>query len=51
MNFVFSELGTTGSESEGRIVIKGAYQAKNIESLLRKYISEYVKGVNPVLLP
>jgi translation initiation factor 2 subunit 2 len=41
--FFLAELGTTGSiDGSGRFVIKGKYIAKDIERLLRKYISEYV---------
>lgn len=41
--FLFSELGTTGSvDSNGCLIIKGRFVAKSIESLLRKYMSEYV---------
>ncbi|EZG44924.1 eukaryotic translation initiation factor 2 subunit beta [Gregarina niphandrodes] len=41
--FVLSELGTEGSISgDGQLVLKGRYGTKHIESLLRKYITEYV---------
>ncbi|GBE60819.1 eukaryotic translation initiation factor 2 beta [Babesia ovata] len=41
--FVLSELGTEGSiAGDGQLVLKGKYGPKNIESLLRKYITEYV---------
>ncbi|KAH0474453.1 MAG: uncharacterized protein KVP18_002972 [Porospora cf. gigantea A] len=42
--FVLSELGTVGSvAADGRhLVLKGRYGQKHIESLLRKYITEYV---------
>merc|ERR1719401_1990185 len=43
MQFALSELGTTGSVSEARLIFKGSFQQKNLESLLRKYISEYVQ--------
>eukprot|EP01138_Halocafeteria_seosinensis_P016191 gb/GECG01016521.1/.p1 GENE.gb/GECG01016521.1/~~gb/GECG01016521.1/.p1 ORF type:complete len:242 (+),score=31.64 gb/GECG01016521.1/:1-726(+) len=43
MTFYLSELGTTGSiDGKRQLVIKGRLQAKYMESLLRKYISEYV---------
>lgn len=43
MAFVLSELGTEGSiDGSNRLVIKGRYQSKQIESLLKKYIVEYV---------
>eukprot|EP01055_Gregarina_sp_Pseudo9_P002380 Gregarina_sp_Pseudo_9__2379@NODE_2684_length_911_cov_73_149083_g2461_i0_p1_GENE_NODE_2684_length_911_cov_73_149083_g2461_i0NODE_2684_length_911_cov_73_149083_g2461_i0_p1_ORF_typecomplete_len233_score17_15eIF5_eIF2B/PF01873_17/4_4e03eIF5_eIF2B/PF01873_17/1_6e35Lar_restr_allev/PF14354_6/0_055Elf1/PF05129_13/5_2e02Elf1/PF05129_13/0_45_NODE_2684_length_911_cov_73_149083_g2461_i083781 len=41
--FVLAELGTEGSiAGEGQLVLKGRYGTKHIESLLRKYITEYV---------
>mmetsp|Transcript_6712 Transcript_6712/g.21142 ORF Transcript_6712/g.21142 Transcript_6712/m.21142 type:complete len:213 (+) Transcript_6712:219-857(+) len=41
--FFMAELGTDGSiDGTGRLVIKGKYMPKYIESLLRKYILEYV---------
>jgi len=41
--FFLAELGTTGSiDGSGRFVIKGKYDQKDIERMLRKYISEYV---------
>nr|BAN66211.1 eukaryotic translation initiation factor 2, beta, putative [Babesia bovis] len=41
--FVLAELGTEGSiAGDGQLVLKGKYGPKNIESLLRKYITEYV---------
>lgn len=41
--FVLAELGTEGSiAGEGQLVLKGRYGPKHIESLLRKYITEYV---------
>lgn len=43
LQFVFSELGTEGSISgEDHLILKGKYEAKHFESLLRKYIKEYV---------
>lgn len=43
MTFYLSELGTTGSiDGRRQMVIKGRLQAKYMESLLRKYIGEYV---------
>lgn len=43
MTFVLAELGTEGSiDASQRLVIKGRYQSKQIESLLKKYIVEYV---------
>jgi translation initiation factor 2 subunit 2 len=41
--FLMSELGTEGSvDGNQRLVIKGRYMPKQIESLLKKYIIEYV---------
>lgn len=41
--FMMSELGTEGSiDGNSRLVIRGKFQPKYIESLLRKYIGEYV---------
>ncbi|KAF8576271.1 hypothetical protein K439DRAFT_1640631 [Ramaria rubella] len=43
IQFLFSELGTTGSvDGAGRLVIKGRFQQKQIENVLRRYIVEYV---------
>lgn len=43
IQFLFSELGTSGSvDSNQRLVIKGRFQPKQIENVLRKYILEYV---------
>jgi len=43
IQFIFSELGTSGSvDGSQRLVIKGRYQSRQIENLLRKYIIEYV---------
>lgn len=41
--FFMSELGTEGSfDGEQRLVIRGKHLPRGIESLLRKYISEYI---------
>ncbi|KAI1355140.1 domain found in IF2B/IF5-domain-containing protein [Xylaria sp. FL0043] len=41
--YLFTELGTTGSvDGSKRLVIKGRFQQKQLESMLRKYIIEYV---------
>jgi len=43
IQFLFAELGTTGSvDAGGRLVIKGRFQQKQIENVLRRYIIEYV---------
>ncbi|KAF2477044.1 eukaryotic translation initiation factor 2 subunit beta [Lindgomyces ingoldianus] len=41
--FLFAELGTSGSvDGSRRLVIKGRFQQKQIENVLRRYILEYV---------
>jgi len=43
MSFFLAEMGTEGSiDGNQRLVIKGRYQPKQVESLLKKYIIEYV---------
>ncbi|GAA6005902.1 hypothetical protein JCM10207_007268 [Rhodosporidiobolus poonsookiae] len=43
IQFLFAELGTNGSvDGSARLVIKGRFQQKQIENVLRKYIIEYV---------
>jgi len=43
MSFVLAELGTEGSiDGNLRLVVKGRYVPKQLESLLKKYIMEYV---------
>jgi len=43
MQFFLAELGTEGSiDGQDRFVFKGKYPAKQTETLLRKYIVEYV---------
>ena len=40
IQYMFAEMGTTGSvDGSGRLVIKGRFQQKQIETVLRKYIS------------
>ncbi|KAL9033121.1 MAG: hypothetical protein Q9214_007659, partial [Letrouitia sp. 1 TL-2023] len=42
--FLFSELGTSGSvDGSRRLVIKGRFQQKQIENVLRRYIGEHIK--------
>lgn len=39
IQFLFSEMGTTGSvDGAGRLVIKGRFQQKQVENVLRRYI-------------
>ena len=41
--YVFAELGCDGTfGGEGQFILKGRFYARNIESLLRRYIREYV---------
>ncbi|KAH6903220.1 translation initiation factor [Coprinopsis sp. MPI-PUGE-AT-0042] len=43
IQFLFAEMGTTGSvDGAGRLVIKGRFQQKQIENVLRRYLVEYV---------
>ncbi|PGG96122.1 hypothetical protein AJ79_09719 [Helicocarpus griseus UAMH5409] len=43
MQFLFAELATSGSvDGSRRLVIKGRFQQKQIENVLRRYIVEYV---------
>jgi len=43
LNFVIVELGTTANlDGNGRVVIKGRFMPKQLESLVRKYLTEYV---------
>lgn len=43
IQYLFSELGTEGSvDGAQRLVIKGRFQPKQIENVLRRYISELV---------
>lgn len=48
--FLFAELGTSGSvDGSRRLVIKGRFQQKQIENVLRRYIGQFL--VNQDLLP
>ncbi|EAU83828.2 translation initiation factor [Coprinopsis cinerea okayama7 len=43
IQFLFAEMGTTGSvDGAGRLVIRGRFQQKQIENVLRRYLVEYV---------
>ncbi|KAI8850613.1 domain found in IF2B/IF5-domain-containing protein [Chytridium lagenaria] len=43
IQYLFAELGTTGSIDGGqRLIIKGRFQQKQIENILKRYIVEYV---------
>ena len=39
--FLFAELGTSGAiDGNNQLIIKGRFQQKQIENVLRRYISE-----------
>ena len=39
ISFLYAEMGTTGSvDGAGRLVIKGRFQQKQIENILRRYL-------------
>ena len=43
MQFLFAELGTTGSvDGSRRLVIRGRFQQKQIENVLRRYIGKFL---------
>lgn len=43
IQYIFAELGTNGSvDGSQRLVIKGKFQQKQIENVLKRYIMEYV---------
>ena len=43
IQYLFSELGTTGStDANERLIIKGRFQQRQIENVLKHYIMEYV---------
>lgn len=43
IQYLFAELGTSGSiDGEKRLVLRGKFQPKQMESVLRRYIIEYV---------
>jgi translation initiation factor 2 subunit 2 len=42
IQFLFAEMGTTGSvDGAGRLVIKGRFQQKQVENVLRRYIGMF----------
>ena len=46
IQFMFAEMGTNGSvDGSGRLVIKGRFQQKQVENVLRRYI-----GIFPLSL-
>jgi len=43
IDFLLAELGTSGSvDGNSQFIIKGQFQSKQIENVLRRYINEYV---------
>lgn len=43
LDFLFAELGASGSiDSSSQLIIKGKFQQKQIENVIRRYIKEYV---------
>merc|ERR1719383_1123845 len=43
MSFILAELGASGSiDGKQRLIVKGRFQPKSIENVLRKYMIEYV---------
>ncbi|XP_039256185.2 eukaryotic translation initiation factor 2 subunit 2-like [Styela clava] len=43
LSFILAELGTSGSvDGNNQLIIKGRFQQKQLESVLRSYIKEYV---------
>ncbi|ONH68165.1 Eukaryotic translation initiation factor 2 subunit beta [Cyberlindnera fabianii] len=43
ISYLFAELGTSGSvDGQKRLIIKGRFQPKQLENVLRRYIMEYV---------
>ena len=45
IQFLFAELGTSGSvDGSKRLVIKGRFQQKQIENVLRRYIGMHTSG-------
>ncbi|OLL25289.1 putative eukaryotic translation initiation factor 2 subunit beta [Neolecta irregularis DAH-3] len=56
IEYMFAELGTSGSvDGSERLIIKGKYQGKQIENILRKYISKsrylFYADIQPSMFP
>jgi len=41
-DYILSELGTTGTFCEGKLTIRGRFQSKQIQTVIRHYVTEYV---------
>lgn len=51
IQFLFAELGTTGSvDGEKRLVIKGRFQPKQLENVLRRYIGKSFMINSPIFI-
>lgn len=51
MQFLFAELGTSGSvDGSRRLVIKGRFQQKQIENVLRRYIGMFIPRTTVILI-
>lgn len=43
LSFIFAELGTVGSvDGSNQLILKGRFQQKHMENVIRRYIKEYV---------
>merc|ERR1719510_1363455 len=43
LSFIFAELGTVGAvDGSNQLILKGRFQQKHMESVIRRYIKEYV---------
>ena len=55
LSYLLAELGTSGSlDGQQRLVLKGRFQPKGVENIIRRYIGEYVacklcKGADTIL--
>ena len=48
--FLLAELGTSGSiDGNNQLIIKGRFQQKQIETVLRRYISNYINLIYCIL--
>lgn len=51
MQFIFAELGTSGSvDGSRRLVIKGRFQQKQIENVLRRYIGKFKASCTHIIV-
>ncbi len=48
--YIFAELGTQGSvDGSGRLIIKGRFQQKQIENILRGYIGYHLHQIDVLI--